>query len=146
MSDLPQIATVAHVIQLAVAPVFLFSGVAAMLSVLVGRLGRVVDRFRELHDQKSEASELALVSIKNEMGTLSKRARAIHWAIGLCITCALLVCVVIVTLFIGAVAKVDVSTLVSVQFIFAMLALIVGLLLFLSEIKMARSSIHVVPH
>jgi hypothetical protein len=45
---------IAHVIQQAVAPVFLFSGIAAMPSVLTRRLGRVIDRARqfaaEYHD------------------------------------------------------------------------------------------------
>ncbi len=39
---------VAHVIQLAVAPVFLLTGIGAILSVLTGILGRLVDRFRVL--------------------------------------------------------------------------------------------------
>lgn len=48
MQALSGINDVAHVIQLAVAPVFLLTGVGAILSVLVNRLGRVVDRFRVL--------------------------------------------------------------------------------------------------
>lgn len=40
------IAAIAHVIQLAIAPVFLISGVATLLGVLTNRLGRIVDRAR----------------------------------------------------------------------------------------------------
>ena len=35
--------TVAHVIQIALTPVFLFSGISSLLSVLATRLGRVAD-------------------------------------------------------------------------------------------------------
>ncbi len=48
------VTTISRVIQLAVAPVFLLTGIGAILAVLTGRLGRVVDRFRvlsEKHDQ-----------------------------------------------------------------------------------------------
>jgi len=69
----------------------------------------------------------------------------IHWAIGLCTSCALLVCVVIALLFVGSAAAIDLSTFISLLFILAMLALVAGLLCFLREITLARSSIHVVP-
>jgi hypothetical protein len=39
---------VAHAIQLAVAPVFLLSGIGAILAVMTNRLGRIIDRARVL--------------------------------------------------------------------------------------------------
>ena len=51
----PEIIPVAHVIQLAVAPVFLLSGVGVMLTVLTNRLARVVDRARTV--EKAAATE-----------------------------------------------------------------------------------------
>ena len=139
------ISNVAHVIQLAVAPVFLLTGVAGILSVLVNRLARVVDRFRVLDTQFPQASELTIHHIRQEMHALSQRARMIHWAIGLCTGCALLVCVVIATMFFSSVVGVDLSILVSVLFILAMLTLVAGLLCFLYEIQVATSSIDVTP-
>lgn len=139
------ISNVAHVIQLAVAPVFLLTGVAGILSVLVNRLARVVDRFRVLDTQFPQASELAIFHMRQEMHALSQRARMIHWAIGLCTGCALLVCVVIATMFFSSVVGVDLSILVSVLFILAMLTLVAGLLCFLYEIQVATSSIDVTP-
>lgn len=131
------ISTVVHVIQLAVAPVFLLTGIGAILSVLVNRLGRVVDRFRAL-----ESHGLA----ENvEMGILARRARLIHWAISLCTIGALLICIVIATLFVGAILTLDVSTGIATLFIVAMLMLIIGLLSFLREIFLATGSIHVTP-
>ena len=130
--------TVVHVIQLAVAPVFLLTGIGAILSVLVNRLGRVVDRFRVLEG-------LAADSVEAEMGILADRARLIHRAISLCTAGALLICVVIATLFVGAILAVDVSAGIAILFIVAMLALIVGLLCFLREIFLATGGIHVTP-
>jgi hypothetical protein len=145
MQELSAIVGVSHVIQLAVAPVFLLTGVGAILSVLINRLARVVDRFRTLEHERLKVSDAVLAALQDEMDLLSRRARMIHWAIGLCTSCALLVCIVIATLFLSSVVGVDLSTAISVLFILSMLALVIGLLFFLREITLARSSIHVIP-
>lgn len=141
------VSTVAHVIQLAVAPVFLLTGVGAILSVLINRLARVVDRFRVLERQLSGIANIEADPGQNrhqtEMRILSRRARLIHWAISLCTICALFICVVIATLFVGSVMGVDLSDAIAMLFIAAMLALITGLLSFLREITLATSNIHV---
>lgn len=145
MQEVTAVSGVSHVIQLAVAPVFLLTGVGALLSVLINRLGRVVDRFRTLEREQPAAGDQVLAAIRAEMGVLSRRARMIHWAIGLCTSCALLVCVVIATLFLGSVAAVDLSKAISTLFILSMLALVCGLLCFLREIALATGSIHSLP-
>lgn len=145
MQALSGITDVAHVIQLAVAPVFLLTGVGAILSVLVNRLSRVVDRFRTLDEGYASLQDIAISGVEVEMGILSRRARMIHWAIGLCTTCALMVCIVIATLFVGSITAVEMPAAIATLFIFAMLSLVAGLLCFLREIALAKGSIHVVP-
>lgn len=137
--------SLAHVIQLAIAPVFLLTGVAGLLSVLVNRLGRVVDRFRALEREQHCVPEKAMQSISDEMQTLKQRAKMIHWAIALCTCCALLVCVVVATLFLTAVTPFNLVRTVAIAFIVAMFVLICGLCCFMREITLARSSIHVIP-
>jgi hypothetical protein len=137
------ISTVAHVIQLAVAPVFLLTGVGAILAVLINRLARVVDRFRTLEDELPGTEGGVLAPAKTEMLILTRRARLIHWSISLCTVCALFVCVVIATLFVGSMIGVDLSGTIALLFVAAMLTLIAGLMSFLREIALATSSIHV---
>ena len=129
--------TIAHAIQQSVAPVFLLTGVGAILSVLTSRLGRVIDRFRSLEkfDEEQRIAHLA------ERAVLVRRARWIHWAITLCTTSALLVCLVIAALFIGSELDKDPSRTISTFFIAAMSTLIAGLLCFLHEITMATDTI-----
>ena len=50
-------AAVGHAIQLAVAPVFLITGIGAMLGVLANRLGRIVDFARTLESLLSASGE-----------------------------------------------------------------------------------------
>ena len=139
MQTTANVTIVAHVIQQAVAPVFLLTGVGAILSVLTSRLARVVDRFRSL----SDASEVVRTAHTKELETLSRRARLIHWAISLCTICALFICIVIAALFVGSETGIDPSGTISILFIAAMLALISGLLCFLREIALATGRIEV---
>ena len=127
---------VAHVIQLAVAPVFLLTGIGAILSVLRGRLGRLVDRFRML----SEIDQTLPLKRSRELAILSVRAAWVHWAITLCTASALFVSLVIGALFVGAVVNVNPSRIVSILFIVAMTSLIIGLGCFLREISL---SVHI---
>jgi hypothetical protein len=140
LQAISEITDVAHVIQLAVAPVFLLTGIGAILSVLINRLGRVVDRYRALEKLSADFADARV-----EMNRLSRRARMVHWAIGFCTSSALLVCIVIATLFVGSVTGVQTPGIIATLFIGAMLALVAGLLCFLREIALAKGSIHTVP-
>ena len=128
--------TLSHVIQLAVAPVFLLTGVGAILSVLTGRLGRLVDRYRAL----TEAQKPLLPKQSSELKVLSVRAVWVHWAITLCTVSALFVAIVIGALFVGEVVDINPSRTVSILFILAMTSLIIGLGCFLREISL---SVHI---
>jgi hypothetical protein len=130
------ISTVANAIQLAVAPVFLLTGIGAVLAVMATRLARVVDRYRALGELNVSAENK-----EKEMALLLRRARWVHWAISLSTISALFVCIVIAALFIGSEIGLDPSRVVSLLFITAMLALIMGLLCFLREIHLSTGII-----
>src|SRR5437773_10138222 len=76
-----QISAIAHVIQLAIAPVFLISGVATLLSVLANRLGRIVDRARVLEAKLELPDEAKRAPMLEELSRLSRRARLVNLAI-----------------------------------------------------------------
>jgi len=136
-----EIISISQVIQLAVAPVFLLTGIAGLLSVLSGRLGRITDRARFLERRMPnyrKKDSNTILSI--ELAMMWRRARLINWAIAFSTAAALLVCVVIVTLFVVDFIHLNLSTTIGILFILAMLALIVGLLCFMKEISMATSS------
>ncbi|MGA9665902.1 MAG: DUF2721 domain-containing protein [Gallionella sp.] len=136
MQGTNDITTVAHVIQLAVAPVFLLTGIGAILNVITSRLARIVDRSRVLNSSNERDDP----DRKREMATLSGRSRWVHWAVGLCTMSALLICIVVAALFAGSETGIDPSQAVSLLFISAMLALILGLLCFLREVFLATGN------
>src|SRR5690348_13385827 len=93
---------VAHAIQLAVAPVFLLSGIGAMLVVMTNRLGRIIDRARIIEQRLENVSPDSVADYNRDLAVLSKRAKLISRAITLCTTTALLICTVVAVLFLNA--------------------------------------------
>jgi hypothetical protein len=137
VQNVNEIISIAQAIQHSVAPVFLITGVGAILSVLSNRLGRVIDRFRALE----KLDEKLRITHQAEITTLLKRSHWIHWSISLCTFSALFICIVIAALFIGSELNKDPSSFISMFFIAAMLALTAGLLCFLREIALATDAI-----
>jgi len=127
---------VSHVIELAIAPVFLLSAIATILVVLTNRLARIIDRARVLEGQLGAPASAAYAQ-QSELDALSRRAMLIHRAITLCVSTAVLVCAVIVTLFVGAFIETDVSVMVALLFIGAMLSFLGGLLTLMRELFVA---------
>lgn len=119
-----QLADIAHVIQLAVAPVFLLSGIGGMLGVFVSRLGRILDRSRVIDDRLASADHLGRAALRLELVSLSRRSRLIDRAIVLATAAGFFVCLVIFTLFVEYLANLKLSALVASFFLLAMLALI----------------------
>ena len=138
------VAAVAHVISLAVAPVFLLSGIGAMLAVMTQRLARVIDRARKL-EARLEQNPQEEQPLRKEFRTLSRRAKLVGRAITLCTVTALLVCAVIAILFLGATMGFDASFPVAILFVVAMLSFFIGLLIFLREIMVATASLRIGP-
>jgi hypothetical protein len=137
------IETIAVVIQLSVAPVFLLAGIAGMLNVLSVRLGRVVDRFRAIEARIIyEDRKVHLANFQKEATGLWKRIRLVNWSIRMFVLGALLISMVIVALFFGELVAIDFSLYVSVLFVGAMYFLIMGLILFLFEVSISTTQIN----
>jgi hypothetical protein len=131
---------IARVIQLAVAPVFLLTAIATMISAMNVRLGRIVDRRRFVQGRAGSADDPEALA---ELGMLARRSRLVYFAIFCVVLAALLVCLVVAGAFLGALLSVDLARLVAALFIAAMLAMIAGLGLFLREVFLAvRAGTH----
>jgi hypothetical protein len=131
---------VGHVIQLAIAPVFLLTAIATILNVLTGRLGRAVDRRRVL--------AAALLKLEGDIATLAReelayelrRTKLIYIAISMAALAALFVAALISLAFIDPFVVADFTKLIAILFILAMVALVVSLTIFLREIFYAVNS------
>lgn len=145
MLQTPAIPDIARVVQTAVAPVFLLSGVGVTLTVLTGRLARVIDRARLLESRLAAAPPSEAGTLHAALAALRRRAQLINRALTLSTACAILVCVVIAALFVGASFRLDLSVVIAALFVLAMAAFIGGLVSFLREIFLATSTLRIGP-
>jgi Protein of unknown function (DUF2721) len=136
----PQISGIAHVIQLAIAPVFLLTAIGTLIMVLTNRLGRAVDRSRVLEDRLASLQETEAVPVHVELRLLARRIRLVYVAIVLAVLSALFVSLLIVVAFAGAFVATNLTRLVAVMFVVAMLALTGSLVVLLREIFLAVTS------
>ena len=141
MAILPSIADISQAIQLSIAPVFLLVGIAGFINAFVARLSRVVDRSRVIEDIFNDADAEGRQTALRELCILDRRARMVYVGITLGITTALLVCILIVTVFVEAFLGVSHAILIGGLFIAAMLSLIGTLVAFLREVFLAVSSL-----
>ena len=131
---------IAHVIQLAIAPVFLLTAIATIINVLIARLARAVDRRRILEEHLPEYAEAKHRQAVRELRMLNRRVTLVIWAAALAVLSALFVCVLIGTAFVAAVVGITLSKVVALLFIAAVAALTLCLIVFLREISIAAVS------
>lgn len=136
----------ARAIQLAVAPVFLLTGIAALLGVMANRLSRIIDRWRFYQQSWSQLDSQARQSAQVELENLERRRNFASVALYACTLAALLICIVIATLFVEVLLGAHIRGLVSALFIFAMAALISGLSTFLGEVHLATRTMRISLH
>ncbi len=137
------IGDVAHAIQLALAPVFLLTGIAGMLNVMAGRLARIIDRGRRLAEQPLPPVLQDAETVQVELQSLERRRHLASAAITACTFSALLVCTVIAGLFLEVLLRVELKWIVGVVFTGATLALVVGLAYFLREVHLATQTVRI---
>jgi len=135
---------VAHLIQIALTPIFLISAIGVTLNVLTNRLSRIVDRARAMEDllrrpdHESDGRDL-----HGLLRVLARRARHINVAITLVTLSALFIAVVVMMLFVNAFLQWNLSAFIACMFILSMLSLAAALLAFLLEVRIATSTLRI---
>lgn len=137
MLPLSNLSDVTHLIQLAIAPVFLLNAVASIIGVLINRLSRAVDRTRVLDDRLARTDRKNATGDEMELQVLRRRLWLIYLALTCEVLCALFVGLLIVAGFIGAVVGASFSIGIASLFVMAMISFISGLTVFLREIFLA---------
>ena len=133
---------VAHVIQLAIAPVFLLTAVGTTLSVLTARLARVVDRGRALEGGAPTGHP---GGIPGELVNIEKRARWTLRGLSLSTLSGIQVSLLIAVAFIGYAFQLNVGFWVAVLFVGAMIAYTGGLICLLREVYLATLTFRLIP-
>ena len=132
--------SITHGIQLAVAPVFLLTAVSGMIGAVAGRLARIIDRARLVEDRARSAGEgegEALERAVRELQELRARGRLANGCIALLTTCAFLIGLTIIVLFLGEAGGLNISRWAIGSFLAGVVSFLAALLCFLAETVLA---------
>jgi Protein of unknown function (DUF2721) len=136
---------ISGVIQLAVAPVFMLTAVGTIIAALNIRLGRAVDRRRDLEQNLPRMPKAEIASASQELEVIARRIRFVYFSILFAVISGLFICLLIAVAFLAAFVATDLTRTIGAMFALAVLALIVALLLFLREIFLAVSTPRHIP-
>jgi CBS domain containing-hemolysin-like protein len=135
---------VAHLIQVALTPIFLISAIGVTLNVLTSRLARIVDRARVMENEVCRPDyDPGTRDLHAALGVLARRARYINAAITLITLSALFISLVVVMLFVNAFAHWELSAFIAILFILSMLSLAAALTTFLIEVRIATKTLRI---
>ncbi len=160
---------IAHLIQVALTPIFLISAIGVTLNVLTSRLARIVDRARAMEKEAAGMDAVRKDALRNEalrneslrneairpdpvpagrdlhaaLRVLERRASYINAAITLITISALFIALVVVMLFVNAFLRWDLAAFIACMFILSMLALAAALLSFLIEVRIATNTLRI---
>lgn len=123
------------ILQVAIGPVVLVSGVGLLILSLTNRLGRVIDRGRSLSRELPEIPERNRSRITSQLKILSQRADLLQHAIIFATFCVLFAAVLVITLFFTAALQIEDAWLIGLLFIGAMGSLILSLIAFIQELN-----------
>jgi hypothetical protein len=129
------------ILQVAVGPVILISGVGLLLLSMTNRLGRVIDRSRLLAEALRKSTPESKPRITAQLKILSRRARLVLLAIILATLSMLLAAVLVIVLFLAAVFHIEMAVLVILVFAGCLLSLIASLVVFILDINVSLAAL-----
>ena len=137
------VSTVAEIVRLAVAPVFLLSGIASFVNVCTSRLSRIVDRSRQLEPILLASRGREHDRWLGELHVLDRRMGLVSWAISLSVLSAALICAVVVLLFTASLSSLHVATAIALLFIGSMIAIGIAFAIFLIETRVGSRAVRI---
>jgi Protein of unknown function (DUF2721) len=132
-----EVVDIAHAIELALAPVFLLSGIWVFLGVLTSRLARIVDRARNMEKELRLPEAHDPERLRRQLQALATRARYINIAITLGTLAALFVAIVVALLFSSTFIPLNLAPPLALLFVLAMCSLVAAFVSFLIEVRVA---------
>ncbi len=135
----PDLSTVTHGIQLAVAPVFLLTAVSGIIGAVAGRLARIIDRARLLENrlEAGGVEESRALKMYAELRQLRHRGWLVNICIALLTFCAILIGTTIILLFLGETSELPTLRIATVCFLSGVICFLSALVCFLTETLLA---------
>jgi Protein of unknown function (DUF2721) len=135
------VAELIPILQTAIGPVILISGVGLLLLTMTNRLARILDRARALSPQLVSADEVQALLIDQELCVLWRRALTVRLAIALVSSSALAAALLIIVLFLTAILRLELVWLIATLFVVCMAGLISGLVAFIVDVNLSLDAL-----
>jgi Protein of unknown function (DUF2721) len=132
--------TVAHIIQVALTPVFLLSGIATLLNVFSTRLARVADRVEAVSKALEGADATLAKSLSAQLVHLHRRSLALDVAVVLGAIGGAATCAAVLALFVGALQEATIASVLFALFGLAVVCALGAIVAFTAEMLMAASA------
>jgi hypothetical protein len=135
-TSLPQLVPI---LQLAIGPVILISGVGLLLLTLTNRFGRLLDRSRLLN--REHPAPAIASGIQAQIDILHRRAEILRLSIILGAITVLLVAILILVLFVAALLQLEAGWLIVTIFCVSQVALIGSMLAFIRDMNLSLAAV-----
>ena len=139
--ELPSVAQLLPVLQTAIGPMILISGIGLLLLTMTNRLGRAIDRTRILVGGLSNTAEAKREKTVAQLRILWGRARMIRLAIALASISALAAAILIIVLFTTALWQMESAWVIVALFMVSLVSLIVSLVIFIRDINQSLAAL-----
>ncbi|TFH34262.1 MAG: DUF2721 domain-containing protein [Anaerolineales bacterium] len=131
------------VLQVAIGPVILISGVGLLLLSMTNRLGRAIDQARALAEKYEQVSEAMRPHLRRQLRVLWDRAKNLRTAITLSAASALCSGLLVIFIFLAALWGFGSGWFIISLFVSGLVCLIASLVLFIHDINQSLAALRV---
>jgi hypothetical protein len=129
------------VLEIAIAPVIMISGVGSLLIMLTNRFGRAVDRTRQLHHEMRGAATAERPRLAAQVEVIYRRARLIQFSIVMGALSALFAALLILALFCTGLMKRESDVVITLIFVCCLISLVGALITFIMDIRLSLKAL-----
>ncbi|MFN7595368.1 MAG: DUF2721 domain-containing protein [Cereibacter sp.] len=140
MSTGTMYSTLSPLIAASLSPVFLLSAIGTTLLIIDTRLNRIVARCRMLETSLRSPTDQD-IRLEEELLFYLARANRIRWAVFSCTVASLFLALAVITLFLDAQTKVQLTPAVETLFVCAVLFLVTGLVLYMLDVLLVNRAL-----
>ncbi|MFY9227090.1 MAG: DUF2721 domain-containing protein [Blastocatellia bacterium] len=138
-----EINEVTKILQTAISPVVLVSGVGLLVLSMTNRFARTTDRARALAreiEEKNIATD-DVNNLKAQIGILYKRSKILMFSISFAIASIFFVSLLIIALFSASLLGLHINIIITIFFVLSLISLTISLVLFIKEISLSLKAL-----
>jgi hypothetical protein len=143
MAALPIQESILPIIQLSITPVILISGLGALCISLTNRMGRIVDRTRNLAGLMRQVSPEDRRHVEEQLLIMFRRAKIMRFSMTMVTSSMFISGLLVIVIFVSALSHIEIAALILGLFATSMVCLLAGLAAFLRDLFVSLNAVQV---